>query len=164
MDNPAISAVISSFDHDFRSNTLELFDEMLDCPTETPSTRFVDRGSGFLNTLAALTAAQASAVAVPEATSIVAHSEHTRFYMQMLLEFMAGRTERVEWSASWQLPTVDDATWLALQTQLRAQADAVRLVLQNSPLTDDMIGGTLNILCHTSYHLGAIRQMLKLLP
>jgi hypothetical protein len=142
----------------------ESFDEMLDCPAETPATRFVDRGGGLLNTLASLSAAQASAIAAPGTKSIVAHSEHTRFYMQMLLEFMAGRTERVEWSQSWQLQTVDDAAWAALQAQLRTQADAVRQVLQHQALSDDMIGGTLNILCHTSYHLGAIRQMLKLLP
>jgi len=60
-------------------------------------------------------------------TTIAAQTEHAKFYLDRLCEFISGRTERVNWDDSWLIETVTDAEWAALRdsvrTHIRARCD-----------------------------------------
>src|SRR5881227_3424347 len=74
---------------------------------------YLDRGIGFFSTLNAVSAADASRDF--QGTTIAAQTEHAKFYLDRLCEFLNGRTEAVNWDDSWLIETVNDDEWPALQ-------------------------------------------------
>ena len=143
-------------------NLIELLAETLETDPNVKGTRFVDWGKSFLNSLEAVTAAQASRSLAPGLPSIAAHAEHTRFYVQAYLGFMHGNTERVNWDSSWALQTVNDAEWDALRARIRSELEA--MVAEYNAVQDwddEHLGVGMNILAHTAYHLGAIRTLVR---
>ena len=74
---------------------------------------YLDRGIGFLKTIDALSAAEVSREICE--TTIAAQTEHAKFYLDRLCEFMTGRTEAVNWEQSWLIETVNDEEWTALR-------------------------------------------------
>jgi hypothetical protein len=80
----------------------------------------------------------------------------------MLCEFMAGRTEKVDWSESWRVKTVGEDEWDALKENVRKEYQATIEFFQKIENWDeDAISGAMSIVAHTAYHLGAIRQIIK---
>lgn len=147
---------------DFLANILITLRETFEgSPAGEPSV-YLDRGAGFFATLENL-----SAEAVSETiggTSIVAHTEHAKFYLDRICEFIGGRTEPVRWEQSWLIETVSDEEWQILRDGLRKSYENVLLcIAEVGNWNDDKIGDVIAILAHTAYHLGAIRQMKKTL-
>jgi hypothetical protein len=64
-------------------------------PEGQPSA-YLDRGVGLFNTLHSITAEQVSREF--DGTTIAAQTEHAKFYLDRLCEFINGRTERVNWA------------------------------------------------------------------
>ena len=60
---------------------------------------FLDKGVGFFSTLAELSADAASRSV--EGSTIAAHTEHAKFYLDRLCEFIRGQNEPVNWEDSW---------------------------------------------------------------
>ncbi len=88
--------------------------------------------------------------------------EHTRFYLQMMREFLLGRTERVDWSLSWLVTEVDEERWLALQGELlEEQRRVLELARARDVWDEDAIVTLFGLVAHSAYHLGAVRQMRK---
>ena len=145
---------------DFLKSILYLLRETFEGSLETGSA-YLDRGVGVLNTLDKLSAAEVSREF--GSATIAAHSEHAKFYLDRLCEFMKGRTEKVNWEDSWLIETVNETEWNYLRV-------AVRKSYENALLTfaviedwnEDTLGEAIGIVAHTAYHLGAIRQMMKL--
>lgn len=130
-----------------------------------PGNAYLDSGTGWRDTLANVTAAQASRPLVPGGTTIAGHVEHTRFYLEVLREFMQGRTERVDWSSSWLVSEVDEARWRELRGELLEEYERVLALARRTDAWDeDAIGGAFGLVAHSAYHLGAVRQMLKAVP
>jgi len=128
-------------------------------PEGMPSA-YLDRGIGFFNTLKDLSAADASIEFT--GTTIAAQTEHAKFYLDRLCEFINGRTERVNWEDSWLIETVDDAEWEALQASVRkAYENLLRCLAAVEDWTEDRTGMAIGMVAHTAYHLGAIRQIAK---
>ena len=95
-------------------------------------------------------------------TTIAAQTEHAKFYLDRLCEFINGRTERVNWEDSWLIETVDDAEWDALrQTVRKSYENLLRCLASVDEWTEDRTGMAIGMVAHTAYHLGAIRQMAK---
>lgn len=61
-------------------------------PAGQPSA-YLDRGVGFFSTLDGLSASEASREI--NSSTIAAQTEHAKFYLDRLCEFIGGRTERV---------------------------------------------------------------------
>jgi len=80
-------------------------------PEGQPSA-YLDRGIGLFVTLDALSAEAASSEF--HGTTIAAQTEHAKFYLDRICEFVNGRTEAVNWEDSWLIETVNDAEWGAL--------------------------------------------------
>ena len=147
---------------DFISNFFDLFKETFE-GTGGASSHFIDpKGGGLFETLERIPAELASKKLA--GSSIAAHCEHTRYYLHVLPEFMRDENPTTDWPGSWQQSQVDALEWQALQTALRSEYESVMQFLQGVQTWDDeMIGGGLSMLAHTSYHLGAIRQLVKIL-
>lgn len=129
-------------------------------PEGQPSA-YLDRGIGFFNTVDAVSADAASREF--SGTTIAAQTEHAKFYLDRLCEFIDGRTERVNWEDSWLIETVNDAEWAALRTSVRTSYEStLRCLAAVDDWTEDRTGMAMGMVAHTAYHLGAIRQLAKL--
>lgn len=127
-----------------------------------PGNVFLDSGTGWRATLETVTHNQASTPTVPGGTTIAGHVEHTRYYLQVVREFIQGRTEPVDWSESWRVSEVSEQDWSKLQSELIAEHDRVMALAQNSDDWDeDLIASMFGMVAHCAYHLGAVRQMIK---
>jgi hypothetical protein len=128
-------------------------------PEGQPSA-YLDRGVGFFSTLDGLAAAEVSREV--NSTTIAAQTEHAKFYLDRLCEFIGGRTERVNWEDSWLIETVNDSEWDALRLTLRkSYANALKCLATTRDWDSTKIGMSMGLIAHSSYHLGAIRQLMK---
>ncbi|HVF31138.1 MAG TPA: hypothetical protein VNA22_09210 [Pyrinomonadaceae bacterium] len=129
-------------------------------PAGQPSA-YLDRGIGFFSTLDAVSADAASREF--GGTTIAAQTEHAKFYLDRLSEFIMGRNERVNWEDSWLIETVNAEEWDALRSTVRtAYENTLRSLAAVDDWTEDRTGMALGMIAHTAYHLGAVRQISKL--
>ena len=127
---------------------------------EGQGSAYLDRGMGFFSTVAALSADQVSREI--SGTTVVAHVEHAKFYLDRLCEFIGGRTEKVNWEDSWLIEEVSDDEWAALKQTVRTSYEnAVRCVASTEGWDETKVGMAIGLVAHTAYHLGAIRQLAK---
>jgi hypothetical protein len=125
---------------------------------------YLDAGTGFFDTIDAVDAEKASRVVKEGATTIAAHCEHVRFYLEFLSNYMNEKFVMVDWKDSWRVKTVNDTEWNSLRGQLHKTYQQVTDAFNDIETWNDFkITGALGILAHTAYHLSAIRQILKLL-
>lgn len=128
-------------------------------PEGQPSA-YLDRGVGVFVTMADISAEDASRH--HHGTTIAAHTEHAKFYLDRLCEYMNGRTEDVNWEDSWLIETVDDDEWAALQESVRkAYENSLKCLAEDRDWGDMQVGMAIGLVAHSAYHLGAIRQMAK---
>ena len=145
---------------DFLKSILYLLRETFEGSPETGSA-YLDKGIGFLNTVEKLSAPEVSRE-IAEMT-IAAQTEHAKFYLDRLCEFIGGRTEPVKWEQSWLIETVNETEWNALRAGVRKSYENLLKCLADVPdWNEERVGMAMGILAHTAYHLGAIRQIMKL--
>ncbi len=138
--------------------------QMLDETFEHHHGIYLDKGTSFFETLAPVTAEEASRPASDRSASPAAHVRHATFYLRVLQK--AIRKEPlgvIDWREIWQkAQPVTPAEWDAIRSDLREEYENV-LALLNAPATwdgEDSLWGSMAIVVHTAYHLGAIRQAL----
>jgi hypothetical protein len=145
--------------------TNELFD-LLDETFEHTQGIYLDRSTSLFETLNTISAEEASRPVSAHSPSIAAKVEHVRFYLGVL-EGCIQRKEigKIDWQQSWQLSEVTPEQWEDLKKQLKEAYQSVLTTLKNLEIWDgeDDIGASLGILAHTAYHLGAIRQALRMM-
>ncbi len=145
---------------DFLKDILFILRETFEGSPEGEGRAYLDRSIGIFNTLEKLTAEQVSLD--KGGTTIAAHTEHAKFYLDRICEFMKGRTEKVNWEQSWLIETVNNAEWDALRDAVRKSYENVLLTFAEiETWNQDNIGDAVAIIAHSAYHLGAIRQMAK---
>ena len=150
--------------------TADLVQEILYLLTETfessikDGNAYLDKGTGVFMTLERISAEEASTPAFPGATTLAAQTEHVRFYLVALEGFITGAHTHVDWDESWKLTTVTPEAWNMLRSDLRRTYERTVTLIKNFHRWDeDELGGALAILAHSAYHLGAIRQLVKVL-
>jgi hypothetical protein len=119
--------------------------------------------TSLFETLATISAAEASQPVGDRCATLAAQVNHIRVYIEVLERYMRGEAVGpTDWAASWRVGGVDDAEWESLQQRLDAAYERMRATMQGFTAWEgeDEIGGTLAILVHTAYHLGEIRQAL----
>jgi hypothetical protein len=123
---------------------------------------FLDRGTSLLETLAEISAEEASIPVGSKCATIAAQVTHVCFYLDVLDRFMrSGKDEPTDWGEVWRTVSgVSPAEWAALQERLRQTYARTREMIQTYEHWDveHSIGGAMGILAHTAYHLGEIRQ------
>ncbi len=145
---------------DFLKEILVILRETFEGSPEGQGSAFLDRGVGFFTTIAGVNAEQASHFV--SGTTIAAHTEHAKFYLDRLVEFLNGRTEKVNWEDSWLIETVNEAEWNSLrETVNRTYENVLRGFAAIETWDQNNIGEAIAMIAHTAYHLGAIRQIAK---
>lgn len=144
----------------FKQSLLYLFRETFEGSPENQPSAYLDRKIGIFNTLDELTAEQVSREI--NGSSIAAHTEHSKFYLDRLCEFLNGRTENVNWEQSWLIDEVNEEEWSALRAAVRKSYEGVvSCFAQIEEWNETGVGMAMGMLAHTAYHLGAVRQMAK---
>ncbi len=137
-----------------------LLHETFEGSPEGQGSAFLDRGIGIFGTLEKLSAEAVSREV--SGTTIAAQTEHAKFYLDRLCEFINGRTEKVNWEDSWLIEDVNETEWNALRGGVRGSYENVlRCFAENQNWSEDNVGMAMGMLAHTAYHLGAIRQIAK---
>ena len=145
---------------DFLKDVLFILRETFEGSPEGEGSAYLDRGVGIFATLEGLSAEQVSKYSGE--TTIAAHTEHAKFYLDRICEFMNGRTEKVNWEQSWLIETVNKTEWNHLREGMRkSYENVVRCFAEIETWKEDNIGEAIGIIAHTAYHLGAIRQIAK---
>jgi hypothetical protein len=143
----------------------ELF-AILDETFERVDGIYLDEGTSLCETLATVTAAEASQPISRQCACIAAQVNHVCYYLEVLSGYMRQQPpELVDWPGSWQITAVSPEEWDMLQQSLRDTYQQVRTLLQSIERWDgeEDISGALAIVVHTAYHLGEIRQGLGVL-
>lgn len=140
---------------DFRSAFLVNWEEAFTDVTGI----FLDKGTSMFETLATISAEEASKPVGGGCANIAAQVNHTWYYLDLINR--RGRGEDVgkpDWDGSWQVGEVDDAEWQRLIDQLRgAYKDVKTFASTFEGWNERMIGGAFGMLAHCAYHLGEIR-------
>lgn len=145
---------------DFLKGVLFILGETFEGSPEGQGSAYLDHGIGVLPTLDKLSAEQVSTYF--GATTIAAHTEHAKFYLDRICEFMRGREEKVNWEQSWLIETVSDEEWKNLRGAVKKSYENVlQTFAEIETWNEDNIGDPIAIIAHSAYHLGAIRQMMK---
>jgi hypothetical protein len=125
---------------------------------------YLDRGTSLFETLAQISAAEASRPVSAQCASLAAQVAHVTFYLDVLERFLRTRqNEKADWGDIWRrVKAVTPEAWANSQQQLKQTYQRLLETLRNLEDWDDgdTIGGALGIVAHTAYHLGEIRQAL----
>lgn len=121
---------------------------------------YLDPGYSLFETLAGLSAEEASRPVGRTCASIAAQTEHTRFYLDLLLRRAGGDHSEADWDDIWDnVRDVGPEEWMAIQARLKASYARVReLVITTPQWGPQEIKGAMAALLHSAYHLGEIRQ------
>lgn len=101
---------------------------IIDILAETLDTHhglYLDRGTSLFETLATVSAADASRPVSASCASITAQVNHVTYYLDVLNGDLSGKeVASVNWNAAWTIGPVDSEEWAALIGQIRTAADA----------------------------------------
>lgn len=141
--------------------TTELFDLLGETFYEVQG-YYLDRGTSLFETLEPITAELASRPVSSRCANLAAQVNHVTYYLDVLTRAVQGEEITTDWDGSWQVGPVSADEWAALKTGLREQVERTMAVLRAIGTWDgeDQMGGALNMVVHTAYHLGEIRQAL----
>jgi hypothetical protein len=137
--------------------------ELLEETFERSSGHYLYRNTSLMESISALTAADASKRSSANGESVAAHVNHMRFFLDVLRDYITGANrEPADWDSSWTLVEVDDAGWRRLVAELkRAYADVVELARSYDGTEEAIyLGGMMSILAHSAFHLAAVRQII----
>ena len=125
---------------------------------------FLDPGTSMFETLATISAAEASIPVGGKCATLGAQVKHVAFYLDVLEKSV--RTQQFEpqdWGKIWRETTaVTPEEWETLKTQLRESYDRLKALINDTTEwpSEYEIGGAIAAIVHTAYHLGEIRQAL----
>lgn len=126
---------------------------------------YLDKGTSLFETLAGISAEQASMPVSDSCATIAAQVAHVGFYLDVMHESLVTRTyvQGSDWEHIWKtVSTVDEVQWQTIVSNLRKSYDqTVADLNQHAAWTDEHeLSCMLGSIVHTAYHLGEIRQAL----
>ncbi len=144
---------------DFTNSLTYLFKETFEGSPKEGSI-YLDKGVGVFNTIEGISAKDASNSIA--GANIAAHTEHLRYYLEVLSNFLQGTVQVADWNRSWSIDKVTDDEWQATKNNLQIEYKAVLDLFKNhTNWNQDTITEATAIVVHTAYHLGSIRQIIK---
>ncbi|MBZ0303481.1 MAG: hypothetical protein K8J31_27320 [Anaerolineae bacterium] len=123
---------------------------------------YLDRGASLFETLATISAEEASRPVSADCATIAAHVAHMTLALDFSLHLFRGERLQVDWGEIWRtVREVTDEEWTASQEHLRETYIAFRELAKITPWQNvDEIEGAMEVLAHNAYHLGEIRHAL----
>lgn len=119
---------------------------------------------GLLATARSASAERASRGAVEGGATIAGHVEHVRWFVALLNAFARGERPAVDWTESWSVRVVDDEAWRELLAALEREFEELHAHLGRGidPEDAQRLMPVLATVVHVAYHVGAVRQLLRL--
>ena len=146
-------------DH-FTKALYALFDETFD----RVQGYFLDEGTSMFETLATITAEEASVPVGGKCATLAAQVKHVAFYLDVVEKAVRTQQyERQDWGRIWrETSAVTPQEWDALKSSLRESYDRIKALINDTRewSSEQQIGGAIAAIVHTAYHLGEIRQAL----
>ena len=156
---------MSESDSIFQRAVSKLLTEVFDGPPGEEAYILNPGDTGLHRQLEKISAATASAQAIPGKPSIAAHVDHVHYGLTLLTRWLAGEENPwadADWSGSWRRTVVTEDQWRTLRESLRKKAETWQKAVAVRTEWDDInAAGALSTIAHTAYHLGAIRQILS---
>ena len=125
---------------------------------------YLDKGTSLFETLATISAAEASIPVGGKCATLAAQVKHITFYLDVLEHNVRTQQfKRVDWDEVWRETTaVSPPEWQSLQTELRTSYNRIKQLINDTTEwpSEFEIGGAIAMIAHTAYHLGEIRQAL----
>jgi len=126
-----------------------------------------EANTGVLGTLSEIPAEVASRSPARGMSTIAAHAEHLRYALSLANRAMQGENPyaQADWSGSWRSRAVDTAAWVHLRDEIRREHQQLVASIRSRTAWEDadMLKGVLALVGHGAYHLGAIRQLHRML-
>ena len=123
---------------------------------------YLDKGTSFFETLATISAEEASIPVGGKCATLAAQVKHTAFYLDVLEENVrTQKFEPVDWGKIWrEVTAVSPQEWQAIQDELRDSYNRVKQLINDQAewKNEYEVGGAMGMIVHTAYHLGEIRQ------
>ncbi|NOK60388.1 MAG: hypothetical protein GFH27_549281n218 [Chloroflexi bacterium AL-W] len=125
---------------------------------------FLDKGTSMFETLATISAEEASVPVGGKCATLAAQVKHVAFYLDVLED--AVRTQQfkqIDWSEIWrETNSVTPDEWEDLKSSLRETYNRIKVLISETTEwpNEQQIGGAIAMIVHTAYHLGEIRQAL----
>ena len=144
----------------FTKALIDLLDETMDHTKGF----YLDGGTSLFETLATISAAEASIPVGGKCATLAAQVKHVAFHLEVVDKSVRDPSSpQADWTEVWR--TVSQVTpdeWQAIQTELRRNYNRILTLIQEFPAwpSDYEIGGAIAVIAHTAYHLGEIRQAL----
>lgn len=132
--------------------------------SETAEVWIIERkpGHGFTAAIKDLTAKEASTPLVAGGSTIAAHTEHLRWSLKFAMGFYKGAEASGNWEESWTVTEVNQEEWEQLQLALLVAYQELIYALKDVVdwSNELLLTGTLALLPHAAYHLGAVKQLI----
>jgi hypothetical protein len=125
---------------------------------------FLDKGTSLFETLATISAEEASVPVGGKCATLAAQVKHVAFYLDVVdRNVRSGAFQRVDWGEIWRtVGAVSPAEWESIKSGLRDSYDRIKALIHDTPEWPDetQVGVAIALVVHTAYHLGEIRQAL----
>ena len=125
---------------------------------------YLDKGASMFETLATISAAEASIPVGGKCATLAAQVKHVAFYLDVLEQAVrTQRDEQQDWGKIWrETGAVTPEEWDAIKSALRQSYDRIKALIHDTTgwPSEHEIGGAIAAIVHTAYHLGEIRQAL----
>jgi len=155
---------MSSIDSEhFTTTVLELLDETFD----NVHGYFLDKDTSLFQTLARISADEASTPIGGNCATLAAQVKHVAFYLDVIEKSIHDPNfPKADWDEIWR--TVNRVTpeeWQSFQDELRTNYNRILDLIKTAPAwpSDAEIGDVIAVIVHSAYHLGEIRQALCIL-
>ena len=125
---------------------------------------YLDKGTSLFETLATVSAEEASIPVGGKCSNLAAQVKHIIFYLDVVEK--AARTgvfEENDWGEIWRTTEkVSAEEWQSIQTNLQAAYERTKALIaeQTTWESEDKMAMAMAFIVHTAYHLGEIRQAL----
>jgi hypothetical protein len=144
----------------FNQALLTLLDETFD----NVQGYYLDRGTSLFETLADISAAEASIPVGGKCATLAAQVKHVAFYLDVVeASIRDPNYPPADWGEIWRtVGAVAPVEWQAAQAELRQSYQRIIALVEATavwPGADEM-AAAMALVIHTAYHLGEIRQAL----
>lgn len=156
-------------DQAFVDGWLEVLREAVEGGQPGQGTAFLDGtnadGSGNKGLLATLEGLSAARASNPTSLglSVAGHAAHTAYHMEVIVRYNTGDRGPFDWPGSFNPSSVNESEWAALRSRVKTAYQSIIHLAQSNPSWGrNEAAGIAGALAHVCYHLGVIRQLIKL--
>ena len=124
---------------------------------------YLDKNDSLFETLAGITAEEASIPVGGKCATLAAQVKHVAFYLDVVESSVRNPPgPKADWGEIWRtVGRVTPEEWDGLQDDLRGSYDRIIKLMKDTPTWgEEEIGDAVAVIAHTAYHLGEIRQAL----